>query len=301
MADRRMAQEAFEILEVGLGITLQDLGRVGWRRFGVPPSGAMDDHAMAWANRLLSNPRETPVLELLLQGARLRALRRLWMAVTGADAQANVAVWRTVRVQENDVIEWPRNRSGVWSYVAVEGGFDETHILGSASSYPRGGLGRPIMPGEQLHKSSSSDFNLPHPVASRVVDWSERRDYYHPPTLRVWPGPQWALFDENAQEQFFAQNWKVSSQSDRVGYRLEGEPIRAPAQEIVSEPVLTGSVQVPPNGQPIVTMRDGPTVGGYPKIGLVDPADISWLAQCRAGTEVRFQRVTEGHEAGPQL
>src|SRR5206468_9942845 len=101
-----MGPKVFEILEPGLGATLQDQGRLGWRRFGVPPSGAMDDHAMNWANQLLDNPLHAPVVELLLQGARVRALRAVWIAITGADAQANIATWRTVRVTKNDVIEF---------------------------------------------------------------------------------------------------------------------------------------------------------------------------------------------------
>ncbi|MCI0539368.1 MAG: biotin-dependent carboxyltransferase family protein [Verrucomicrobiales bacterium] len=283
-----MGEEAFQVLDAGLGASLQDEGRIGWRRFGVPVSGAMDSHAMHWANQLLGNPVEVPVLELLLQGARLRALRALWLAVTGADAQANVPTWRTVRVSKNDVVEFPRNRSGVWAYLAVEGGFGGQGTLGSASTYVRGALGGPITRGQELHTLPGAELQFPHQIAGRIADWSERRNYDQPPPLRVWRGPQWSLFDDAVREQFFSQRWVISSRSDRVGYRLEGVPLRAPAREIISEPVLVGSIQVPPNGQPIVTMRDGPPVGGYPKIGLVDPDDVSRLAQCRPGTKVSF-------------
>ena len=124
------------------------------------------------------------------------------------------------------------------------------------------------------------------------MDWHERRDYESPPPLRVWRAPQWDLFSEADREIFFAQEWAVSSQSDRVGYRLTGRPLKPSAPPILSEPVLVGSIQIPPDGQPIVTMRDGPTVGGYPKLGLVEAADVSWLAQCRPGVKVRFQLLT---------
>lgn len=284
-----MGPKVFEILEPGLGATLQDRGRPGWRRFGVPPSGAMDDHAAHWANRLLDNAPDAPVVEFLLQGAKLRALGETWIAVTGADADASVPTWRAVRTNEDDVLQFPASRSGIWVYLAVESGFEGPRWLGSASVYARGRLGRPAACGSVLCRATNACFELPRGVAGRVVDWHERRDYESPPPLRVWRAPQWDLFSETDRELFFAQEWAVSSQSDRVGYRLTGRALKPAAAPILSEPVLVGSIQIPPDGQPIVTMRDGPTVGGYPKLGLVEAADVSWLSQCRPGVKVRFQ------------
>jgi len=287
-----MHEAVFEILDPGLGATVQDRGRIGWRRFGVPPSGAMDDHAAEWANRLLDNPAVTPVVEFLLQGAKLRALRATWIAVTGADAKANVPAWRVARAEKGDVIQFPKNRSGVWVYLAVEGGFFGETLLGSASVYPRGGLGRALAKGDILSHPASAHFQLPAGVAGRAVDRHEVRNYDAAPPLRVFRGPQWDFFSDSDREFFFDQEWTVSSQSDRVGYRLEGNPLRMGTIQIVSEPVLVGSVQIPTNGLPIVTMRDGPTVGGYPKLGILDAGDVSWLAQCRPGLRVRFQLVS---------
>src|SRR6266536_6549782 len=118
-----MTHPVFEILEPGIAATLQDCGRVGWRRFGVPPGGAMDDHAAQWANRLLDNTPDAPVLEFLLQGAKLRALSEAWIAITGADADASVPTWRAVRTNEDEELLFPASRSGVWIYLAVESGF----------------------------------------------------------------------------------------------------------------------------------------------------------------------------------
>ncbi|MBM4048905.1 MAG: biotin-dependent carboxyltransferase family protein [Planctomycetes bacterium] len=281
-----------EVIDPGLGMTFQDRGRPGWRRFGVPSSGAMDDHAAGWANRLLDNPPDAPVLELLLQGARLRVLNDAWLAVTGADADASVPTWRTVRVKAGDEVRFPHIRRGVWTYVAIEGGFDAPHVLGSASVCPRGRLGAPLTRGDVLRRRDTPGFHLPEHVAGRTIAWDERRDYNSPPPLRVWPGPQWDFFGEADRSAFFSREWTVAPQSDRVGYRLHGEPLKLRQVQILSEPVLVGSVQVPDNGQPIVTMRDGPTVGGYPKLGVLDPADVSWLAQCRPGQKVSFKLVT---------
>jgi len=243
----------------------------------------MDDHAAAEANRLVGNATTAPVLELLLQGARLRVLRDTILAVTGANADANVPLGARITVPAGGHIEFPRNRTGVWSYVAVAGGFVGVPLLGSVSAYPRGGIGRALAAGDVLCAAPSRGKPLPDSAAGIP------RDHSVPPPLRVWPGPQWEAFPAASRAACFARPWTVSSQSDRVGYRLAGEPLEPARLQLLSEPVLPGTIQVPESGLPIVTMRDGPTVGGYPKLGVLDPADISWLAQCRPGQAVRFQ------------
>ena len=283
-----MPIEVFRVLEPGVGATIQDRGRAGWRRFGVPPSGAMDDHAAGWANRLLHNPPRAPVLELLMQGARLEALCNTWIVVAGADASATVPLWKNVRVRAGEIIEFPRNQAGLWIYLAVEGGFAAATWLGSASAYPRGNLGKALQRGDVLSRNTKVVFQLPASVAGCAVAWDERRTYDQPPPLHVWPGPQWNLFEPRERAAFFDQEWTVSAQSDRVGYRLEGTPLKLPPTQIISEPVCVGTIQVPASGLPIVTMRDGPTVGGYFKLGVLAPTEFSWLAQCRPGRKIRF-------------
>jgi biotin-dependent carboxylase-like uncharacterized protein len=292
-------QDVFEVLDPGLSATLQDQGRPGWRRFGVPSSGAMDDHAAGWANRLLGNSPEAPVLELLLQGAKFTVLQNTWMAITGAEVQANVPRWRAVRVTAGEVIQISHNYSGLWIYLAVESGFAAPRLLGSASVYQRGRLGKSLAHGDVLRRAPGPGFQLPPGVAGRMVALDERRHYNTPSPLRVWPGPQWNSFSEVDRAAFFANAWTVQSQSDRVGYRLAGPVLKPQPAQLISEPVRVGSIQVPENGQPIVIMRDGPTVGGYPKLGLIDAADLSWLAQCRPGESVRFRSADEKRQAKP--
>lgn len=245
----------------------------------------MDDHAAGEANRLVGNDPAASVLELLLQGAKLRVLRDVTLAVTGANADANVPMAEATNVSAGQVIEFPRNRSGVWIYVAVAGRLVREALLGSVSAYPRGGIGRALVVGEVLMSTKPSVRRTAKTVAAI------RRDHAAPPVLRVWPGPQWEAFTEATRREFFARTWAVSSQSDRIGYRLMGEALVPARIQILSEPVLPGTIQVPESGLPIVTMRDGPTVGGYPKLGVLDPEDISWLAQCRPGQTVRFQSI----------
>jgi len=284
--------DVIRILAPGLSASLQDLGMAGGRRFGVPPGGAMDDHAATFVNRLLDNPPESPILELLLQGARLAVLQDTWIALGGADAHCNLPLWRTVHVQAGQEIQCLQSRSGVWSYLAVKGGFDGHHSRPDRPGFSRGAIGQSLRAGDVLSVPVAMDFQLPSRVAGRVVAWDEQWDYAHPSPLRLWPGPQWHQFSEEDRARLLESAWQVTPQSNRVGYRLEGSPLKSVGHQIVSEPVLVGTLQIPQNGQPIVTMRDGPTVGGYPKIGLLDPPDVARLAQCRPGQSVRFQLET---------
>lgn len=284
-----MAEGVIEIEATGMGITVQDMGRIGWRRFGVPMSGAMDDHSARIANQLVGNAQDSPVLEMLLQGQRIRVLEECWLGVAGADAGTSVSAWHAVRLTAGSVIDFPLNLSGVWIYVAIAGGIAAPRWFGSASVCPRAQIGQRLPVGEVLSRAAQSTVDLPAAVASRVAAWEEQRDFRKPPVIRVWPGPQRDWFSEDAAKSFFGQEWTVSSQSDRTGYRLSGASIDVPSRELISEPVRIGSIQIPQSGQPIVTMRDGPTVGGYPKIGMIDPRDLSWLVQCRPGQQIRFR------------
>jgi len=270
--------------------SIQDGGRAGWTRYGVPASGAMDDHAAEWANRLLENRVDAPALEILGSGARLRFLCDAWIAITGAKGKC--PLWRAVHAQQGDLLEIGELETGLWTYIAVKGGFESAMRLGSASAYPRAGFGQLFRAGDVL-RAQKAELALPRGVSARVAPWTEQRDYSRVPSLRVWPGPQWNSFSEEQRNGFFAQSWTVSPQSDRVGYRLSGEPVAHEIGELISEPVIPGTIQVPESGQPIITMRDGPTVGGYAKLGVVDERDISWLAQVRPGRDVRFQLVNE--------
>jgi biotin-dependent carboxylase-like uncharacterized protein len=273
--------DVLEVLTPGLLTTLQDGGRPGWRRFGIPPGGAMDHTAWRLANRLLDNPEEAPVLECL-QGLRLLVLTPLHLAAAGA--------WggRAWTAKPGEVIEFPPTLAGVWHYLALPGGIEAPRFLGSASTCPRAGIGQPLAKDGQVSCLDHPDHALPQGIKGRQP--SEAPNYGDAP-IRVWPGPQWAAFDANARALFLASAWQVSSCSDRTGYRLDGPQLRVPAESLVSEPVRIGSVQIPPYGQPVVTLNDGPTVGGYAKIALVEAEDLDRLVQTRPGQRVQFQLV----------
>lgn len=278
------------ILSSGLGITIQDAGRPGFRSLGVPPGGAMDPSAARWANRLLDNPPEWPVLECCLQGQRIEVMETGWVAITGGRGMGSGqrAGWSAVRVRAGDVMEFPPMQRGVWRYLAIPGGVAAPRFLGSASTLPRAGIGSPINVGRTICRSAAAAFSPPEATATRRVPWSEVPDAASDVILPVWPGPQWSWFPEGARELFFRAEWRVSSQCDRSGYRLLGPGIHPDLRDMTSEPVLQGTIQVPPGGMPIVTMPDGPTLGGYPKLGMIESEDLWRLAQCGPGHRVRF-------------
>jgi biotin-dependent carboxylase-like uncharacterized protein len=253
----------------------------------------MDTHAAGWANRLLENPANTPVLELLLSGARVEVLKDCWIAITGACNVRGLTLWRAHQLKAGELLAFGPGDSGVWTYLAVPGGLDWPEVLGSASVYSRAHLGEALRKGTVLKRKEGPEFRLPAGVAGRVAAWEDQRTYLRPPRIRIWPGPQWKNFSLADREKLLTQEWSLSPQSDRVGYRLEGPALRPTPAEIWSEPVLPGSIQVPENGQPIITMPDGPTVGGYPKIGLVDADSLPWVAQARPGQKLRFELVEQ--------
>jgi len=274
--------DILEILTPGLLATVQDGGRPGWRRFGIPPGGAMDRQAMHTANRLLDNPADAAVLECL-QGTRLVALETVELAAAGA---WGARAWRALA---GETIEFPASLAGVWHYLAVPGGLAATHFLDSASVCARAGIGAALRQADRLACLSAPLGRLPTGVKARQP--SEVPDYGDAP-LGLWPGPQWDAFGETSRATLLGHPWRITASCDRTGYRLGGAPLSPPTGNLASEPVRVGSIQVPPDGQPVVTLYDGPTVGGYPKIGILDPADLDRLVQARAGQKVRFRLCT---------
>jgi biotin-dependent carboxylase-like uncharacterized protein len=249
----------------------------------------MDRHAAGWANRLLENPPELPVVELLLQGAKFEILEDCWLALCGAGLTSNLQPWRAYRAKVGETISFRGANAGVWAYLALDGGFAAPEVFGSSSYYARANLGKALTRDTILTRGQSTQFKLPAGVAGRTAFWEDQRNYLKPPRIPIWRGPQWKSLSMADRELLLTSAWTVSAQSDRVGYRLEGPALKPSPSEIISEPVLIGSIQIPESGKPIVTMPDGPTVGGYPKIGLVDTEFLPWLVQTRPGEKIRFE------------
>ncbi|MEO0453376.1 MAG: biotin-dependent carboxyltransferase family protein [Verrucomicrobiota bacterium] len=276
------------VKSVGMGISYQDLGRRGWRRFGIPPSGAMDQASASLANQLIENPAHSTVLEIMFQGAQLEILEDSWIAISGADSCSAIPAGTALKVKAGDLLTFTMPKTGIWTYVAVAGGWLAPHAFGSTSRNARAQIGKSIAQGDFL-ESNPCHSRLPDAINRRIsINRNHLSENELPLTFSLQPGPDYANFPQSSIDQLVSQPWLISNRSDRTGYRLEGSELE-PAPAIQSEPVLEGSLQVPPDGRPIITMPDGPTVGGYPRIAWMDREQLSGLSQCQPETEVKFR------------
>jgi antagonist of KipI len=272
---------------------VQDLGRAGRQHWGIPAGGPMDRQAARVANLLLGNDENDPLLEMTLAGPELKFLRATWIAVTGAEIRG-VAGWRPLRIEAGQVVSLVEVTRGARAYIAVAGGFEITSVLGGAGTLLRaevgGWNGRALAAGDRLGARAGSLEAAGNWSASAEFNAATGGDL----TVRFMRGPQWDWFAAASRRTFLGKPFKVTATSDRMGLRLDGSLLRLEntARELTSEGVGFGSVQVPPDGKPIVLMADRQTIGGYPKIGHVIAVDLPRLAQARAGNLVRFQEIS---------
>jgi antagonist of KipI len=279
-----------EVVRPGMFTTVQDLGRTGWRASGVPVGGAADLFALRVANSLVGNPEGAAALEFTLVGPELHFTHDTVVAMGGADFGA-VPEWRPVKVEAGATLNFGQARNGCRGYLAIAGGVDVAPILGSRSTYTRAALGG--FHGRILHEGDA----IPIHAESRHIRDHWRIDerilpaYSASPTVRVVSGAHAAQFSPAWSGLAF----RTSSRSDRMGLRLTGEPLaRNTTEELLSLPVAPGTIQVPPDGQPIVLLSDAQTVGGYPQIAHVISVDLPLIAQLRPGDAVRFVPVSLG-------
>lgn len=272
----------------GMLTTVQDLGRPGHRAAGVPLGGAMDRCALRLANLLVGNPENAAALEFTLIGPELEFSADGLIAVVGGNFAA-VPPLQPVRVAAGERLKLGAARSGCRGYLAVAGGFSVDPVLGSRGTYLRAGIG-----GYQGRALRDGDVVAAEDCARSVVGrWQidERilPPYTAAPTVRVVRGAQAAEFGE----EWLTAEFKLSPRSDRMGARLEGPKlVRRVEGDLVSSAVAPGTVQVPPDGQPIVLMADAQTIGGYPQLAHVIAVDLPLVAQLRPGDTLRFAEVS---------
>ncbi|UZJ76939.1 biotin-dependent carboxyltransferase family protein [Fictibacillus sp. KU28468] len=286
----------------GMLTSLQDLGRYTYQQYGVIVNGAMDPFAHTAANLLVGNPEGEATLEVTLTGPKLTFGIDTYIAICGADLTPSINEkpienWRTISVKEGDVLEFGKCKWGCRAYIAVAGGFDTKREMGSKSTYLRAGIGgykgRALKEGDTL--SVCSDGDSFHPVSLNwFVSHELRAVYSNKNTIRAVKGRHFELFTKESQAAFFNEGFKISTQSDRMGYRAEGTALQLEEQrEILSEPVLFGTVQVPSEGKPIILMADRQTTGGYPKIAQAAYVDLPKLAQAKPGDSIVFQEISD--------
>jgi len=284
-----------ELLEITGIATLQDSGRRGFNKFGVPTSGAMDWYAYQAANSLLNNPANSAVIELGLGEITFHSLRNTVLAVTGAGYEVEnyiwtFPLWTSFYVRAGWTVRVKKTSGGNWAYIAIAGGFDSPVIMNSRSAYLRGGIGSALKTGDVLQSFPPASDLLK--LAAR--DHTPLIPYSQTPTIDVIPARQADWFMLEGIRTFYESEYTLSPSFDRMGYRLQGMPIqKAITQELISEGMTMGSIQIPTDGQPIVMMADAPTTGGYPKIASVSRASLPLLAQCEAGvSRIRFKETT---------
>jgi len=295
--------KVFQVLKPGLFTTVQDLGRYGYLRYGVPISGAMDTFSLTAANLLVANNPGAACLEITLIGSELQALTKTQIAVTGGDTSPkidgqDVPMWQTLSLQEDEVISLGKMESGCRVYLSVGGGINTPPLLGSASTYARGGFGgingRQLKTGDVIERHPTSPLKSEYKMAEELVPQFADHVRAH-----VIMGPQADMFSEGGINTFLSNQYKVTSEVDRMGYRLEGPMIEHRAKaEIISDALLPGAIQVPKNGKPIIMMRDAQTTGGYPKIAVTITSDLSVLGQSKPNDVIEFLTISleDAHE-----
>jgi len=282
---------SLEITDPGMAVAVQDRGRFGLRRFGVPVAGALDPTLLACANALLGNPPEAAGLELLVSGPTLKATAgSVAVALAGEVSAQRIGVdgttspvkpWTAIVLISGETLRVGPPRKGI-AYLAVSGGIQSEPLLGSRATYRRAGLGGFLEKGGSLPCAAPGALH-------QGKNWA-----WESGPIRVLPGPQDDHFPEASLDLLERQSFKVGPASDRMGLRLSGEtPLSHTDKgaEIATDGVVPGVIQVPGDGQPIVLLADGQTTGGYAKIATVIAADLPRLGHLRPGDAVTFKRV----------
>ncbi len=286
-----------EVVHPGLYTTVQDSGRYGYQRYGMPVSGAMDLDAFRLANWLVGT-KENPVLEMSITGVELLFKETMYVGITGGVIEVtlngiSVSMNRTVFVPKGGILKFGRIISGCRTYVSFSRLMKTSRFLNSSSTYELAFVGG--VKGRRLKKGDCLFFE--EPVEKQIEEKEVPEELIHTYTaaltVRVVRGPEYDFFEEEELASFFHTSYKISSSSNRMGYRMEGNKLKIKNNlEILSSAVLKGTIQVPKNGQPILLMSEAQTTGGYPRIANVITADIPYLAQQKAGDNIRFREIT---------
>jgi allophanate hydrolase len=289
-----------KVITPGFFTTVQDSGRRGYLHAGVPVSGALDRDGFMLANALVGNDLNAANLEMIGSGPEFEVMASsVRIALVGGNGTIEVASReeaircdRSVRLTKGETVRVRLSSDSFCSYLAVEGGFDIPLCLGSRSTYTRapgfGGFsGRQLRAGDILEGPNEE-------AAARtevMLNATRKPRFDHP--IRVVLGPQDDYFTKEAVQQFLSATYKITPASDRIGFRLEGPLLEhAGDYNLVSDGIVTGSIQVPGSKLPIILLSDAQTTGGYPKIATVISADLPIVGIRRAGREVRFQQVS---------
>jgi len=276
---------------------LQDAGRFGVRHLGVTQGGAADWQSMTWANWLLGNGLQAPVIEITLGGFSVIAQRDCTLALAGADLAATVdgqplKPWRSFRLRQGQTLDFVQPLNGARAYLAAPGGFDAPRVLGSCATVIREQLGGLDGKGHALVKGAELGFSDIQP-ALRELHHAWIPIFTDAASLNVVMGAQIGNFSGQSTFDAFNCPWALDSRADRMGIRLLGPTLVYQGPPMISEGIALGAVQVPPDGQPIVLLNDRQTIGGYPRLGALTPLSLARLAQCLPGQRVTLRPTTQ--------
>lgn len=302
-----------KILKPGLQTSIQDQGRMGYQKYGVIAAGAMDPLAHRLANVLVGNEEKEGTIEVTLLGPVIEFTEASLIAVCGGDLSPKVNGKpvrrdRPVYIEKGSILSFGKCRSGCRAYLAAAGGFDIQPVMGSYSTYLRAGIGgfkgRALQAGDMIKVKQESR------LSAKIIARLKQKAYggFAEPAwhvslnlasagkrhrVRVLEGLQYEQFTLESRESFWNCLFKVTADSDRMGYRLDGPKLQLKENgELISEAVSFGSIQVPGDGNPIVLLADRQTTGGYPKIGQIAAVDLPAMAQAKPGDSVGFEKIS---------
>ena len=295
---------SIKVKKGGFLTTVQDLGRIGYQKFGMPVAGAMDNFSYRVANFLVGNKENEAVLEATLLGPELEFDCDMSFAVTGANMKTvlngkEISMWESYKVTKGDILSLGVVTSGLRAYIAFSGSIEVPLLNNSKSTYLKTGIGgfkgRKLMNYDELEIKVSDKI-----VYGKFMEPKYIPEFKRKGNVRVVLGPQDDYFTEEGINTFLSTDgYKITKEADRMGYRLGGKTIKhIEKADIISDGALFGSVQVPANGLPIILMADRQTAGGYTKIATVISTDLPMLSQMGEGSELVFEKITleEAHK-----
>ena len=292
-----MNNSIFKVLRPGINTTYQDEGRFSVQHLGIPTSGCMDHQSFLLANELVGNKKKYGVIEFAYQGPLLKLIKgktkiattgNIFFKITNLNNETIIGECnRSYNLNEGDSIDILATNKSTYGYMSVEGGFKIESFCNSVSTLSKTGIGA-----NNGNKISLEDKIITNTNRKNENNFKASILLDNPNTIRVLKGPQYNFFSEKSKKLFFSQSYKVSNLTDRMGMRLAGEALENVINtNIRSEGITKGAIQVPADGQPIILLSDGPTIGGYPKIANIITADYDLLIQKIPGTNISFKCI----------
>ena len=280
--------------KAGLLTTVQDLGRNGYQSFGVPISGVMDENSAKIANWLVGNEENSPLVEMTLLGPKIEFGGEVQIALTVADLSPKingleVSMYETITLKMGDILTFGRLKSGCRTYLAIRGNLQIQKWLNSASASPQNTL--KLTPDSLIQKGSELQTLSQKLIAKRIYPIEKRPIFSNFETIKVLAGPEFEQFSKIEIAHFFGYNHIITSDSNRMGYRLDNQMINEGKRDIISSGIVPGTIQVTNSGQPIILMKDAQTSGGYFRFLNVINEDLNKLGQMKPGDLIRFEMV----------